>query len=442
MSELRAVLGIYNSGRSKSADAYRIIDEQSKQTIDVSINKIKAALKNDTPIKGLQLQDNKIVETEEIQHLLRIKSGGISLEQWCKEHGERGARILQEFNNGNNFPITAKDIGYGSKLKLGFKCQACQKINKQIVANKTGENVDCKCKFCANRDHERQYEKGTTLLKWCQANGTRGQRILQEYLSAPNELPPDKISYASNKKANFKCLKCGNINEQVITNKTSKNNGCKYCCKTTTSYSEQLIFLFLKANGLEVYNRYKLHEKEYDLYLPQLNLVIEHQSSLHARIDKEVYDQFGGYEAQSLGLQLLEVCCIDNKYQRTDATNTIVYKQNHEQEMIQQLVVWLYQNYNIQLNMNLYTRQLEDEAYLASCKVKYEDSLAFKRPDLCEEWNQQLNGIITPDKVAANSRRKYYWHCRVCNHVWLASPDSRNNMGSGCPNYRQHKHFQ
>lgn len=442
-SNLSAVLGI-KSCNSKMIKKYRILEESTGKIQDVSVETIKAALGKGTTINGLQIKEDKygierLVETTPIKSIPELKQGSISLEQWCKENGQRGQRIIQEFNEGNNSPITAKDISYGGGLKLGFRCMNCKKINIQQVDSKTGEKADNKCKYCSNRGEEKAY----SLLNWCNDNGTKGQRILQEYIQGGNSLSPDKIAYSCNKKANFKCLKCGNINEQQICSKTAKQErGCKHCCKTTTSFAEQLIYKFLQINNLEVYNRYKIHDKEFDIYIPSLNLLIEHQSSLHAQIDKEVHDQFGGYEAQSLGLNLLEICCLDNKYQRQPTTSCIVYKQNHEQEMIQDLAAWLYQNYGIQLNMNLYTRQLEDEAYLNSIEVPYEKSLQARRPDLALEWNQQLNGKITPNKVAASSSRKYYWTCKVCRHVWLGAPNWRNSKGTGCPNYRQHKHFQ
>lgn len=165
-----------------------------------------------------------------------------------------------------------------------------------------------------------------------------------------------------------------------VRSKTAKTDiRCKYCDKKQTSFGEQLIFLWLQSQGFEVYNHYKfqtyLGTKEFDIYVPELNLVIEHQSGMHTPIEK-------------------------------------------------------------QLNPN-YTRALEDQAYLNSCKVKYKQSLAYHNPPFIKEWNYELNYPVTPDKVALNSNRKYYWTCPICGHIYLSAPNWRT-QGKACPNYRKH----
>ena len=282
-----------------------------------------------------------------------------------------------------------------------------------------------------------------SLYDWCLQNGERGQHILTEFNSADNfPITAKDISIHSALKAQFKCNKCGNINNQIIVNKTSKNpRGCKYCNTQSTSFGEQLIFLWLQSQGLEVYNQYRfqtpLGNKEFDIYLPQINLAIEHQSSVHANTEKQFCDDKTELIAQNLGFNLLEISLTNSYYQRAETNWCITYKKNHESEMIQKLSLWLNTNYNLKTNSN-YPRALEDQAYLNSCKVTYEQSLQFKNPPFLKEWNYQLNGAVTPDKVALNSPRKYYWTCSICDHTYLATPNNRNN-GTDCPNYRNHK---
>ena len=42
-------------------------------------------------------------------------------------------------------------------------------------------------------------------------------------------------------------------------------------------------------------------------------------------------------------------------------------------------------------------------------QIKYENSLAAKRPELAAEWHPTKNGDLTPDKVAAYSNNKAWW---------------------------------
>lgn len=415
---------------------YRIQSE-TNEIRDVPIPKIKEVLQKGINIEGLKLNNNKIVETTEIPKISELRSNSISLYDWCLQNGERGQRILTEFNNGDNFPLTAKDISVHSLYKAQFRCTVCHKINNQTINNKTGKS-DNKCKYCAGQ----AVSDKNSLLYWCNTHGQYGAQILQEFIAGDNSFTPDQVAYGSGQYANFKCTACGNINRQIITSKTRKNPiGCKYCDKTQTSFGEQLIFLWLQSQEIKCYNQYtfktNISNKEFDIYLPQINIVIEHQSGRHATTEVQMCDDKTELIAQQLGINLLEICQVSSQYPRTENQWCITYKQNHESEMIDKLSNWLNTNYGLNTNP-AYSRALEDQAYLNSCKVTYEQSLQFKNPPFLQEWNYKLNYPVTPDEVSLNSPRKYYWTCHVCGHTYLTTPNHRNN-GRACPNYRNHK---
>ncbi len=52
-------------------------------------------------------------------------------------------------------------------------------------------------------------------------------------------------------------------------------------------------------------------------------------------------------------------------------------------------------------------------------------------PLLAVEWDQEKNGDLSPDSVAANDNRKAWWRC-AHGHSWQAAISSRNS-GRGCP---------
>ena len=56
-------------------------------------------------------------------------------------------------------------------------------------------------------------------------------------------------------------------------------------------------------------------------------------------------------------------------------------------------------------------------------------------PDLCLEWNYELNNKldIKPNLVTSHSDKKVWWTCRKCGHIWRAKIDSRTRMKAGCP---------
>ena len=61
------------------------------------------------------------------------------------------------------------------------------------------------------------------------------------------------------------------------------------------------------------------------------------------------------------------------------------------------------------------------------------NDLATTRPDLAEEWNYEKNDGLLPTQISRGYGRKVWWKCKEKSHEWQASPNSRDNMGSGCP---------
>lgn len=61
-------------------------------------------------------------------------------------------------------------------------------------------------------------------------------------------------------------------------------------------------------------------------------------------------------------------------------------------------------------------------------------------PLLCEEWDYELNGDLTPDMVSYGSKEKVYWKCKTCGNSWKAAIYNRaGSHKSGCPECRKEK---
>lgn len=80
------------------------------------------------------------------------------------------------------------------------------------------------------------------------------------------------------------------------------------------------------------------------------------------------------------------------------------------------------------------TRMASGCPYCAGRKVLpgFND-LATKEPALALQWNQELNGTLTPQMVTRASNKKVWWTCSV-GHVWKAVISSRTGVKRhGCP---------
>jgi hypothetical protein len=67
-------------------------------------------------------------------------------------------------------------------------------------------------------------------------------------------------------------------------------------------------------------------------------------------------------------------------------------------------------------------------------KVSVTNSLATLFPEIAAQWHPTLNGDMTPDRVLAQSNRKYWFICpEGPDHEWLAIVNNRTAKKSGCP---------
>ena len=69
-------------------------------------------------------------------------------------------------------------------------------------------------------------------------------------------------------------------------------------------------------------------------------------------------------------------------------------------------------------------------------EITPEYNLAFKHPELIDEWHPTLNGELTPDKVFPGSSKSVWWRCSKCGKEWEAKVKNRANGKSGCSKCR------
>ena len=53
-------------------------------------------------------------------------------------------------------------------------------------------------------------------------------------------------------------------------------------------------------------------------------------------------------------------------------------------------------------------------------------------PHLVKEWHPTKNGDLTPDNLTHGSKKKVWWLCSK-GHEYIAMPNTKTSMKSGCP---------
>ena len=67
------------------------------------------------------------------------------------------------------------------------------------------------------------------------------------------------------------------------------------------------------------------------------------------------------------------------------------------------------------------------EGYCFTC-----NSLGFKNPELAKEWHPTKNGKLTPWDVSYGSDQRFWWICKDCGHEWETSIDSKSRICPSC----------
>lgn len=134
---------------------------------------------------------------------------------------------------------------------------------------------------------------------------------------------------------------------------------------------------------------------------------------------------------------MLQIC--DNTKRGNTKKDVIYWKYSRNkmqmEYLAQQVILWLNCNTDIRINKDSiewdiiykYTR-------VNTYNVKYEDSLAYKSPEIALEWDEKHNEHITPRQVSNGSHDIYSWVCSKCGNTFLMKiSDRTRNNGSGCP---------
>lgn len=77
--------------------------------------------------------------------------------------------------------------------------------------------------------------------------------------------------------------------------------------------------------------------------------------------------------------------------------------------------------------------------YCAKRKVSSLNALSVMNPSLAKEWHPRLNGDVTPDEIAVNSNRIFWWLCSRCGYSWRSACKTRNLQQTQCPACHQHR---
>ena len=286
----------------------------------------------------------------------KVLRGFNDFETTCPE----AAKQWDYDKNGNNMPY---EYTSGSETRAWFKCEKGHSWRTRIAERGSGQG----CPYCSNK----------RILKGFNDLATVNPSVASEWNYDKNEgLLPSDVMAGSNKKVWWKCRKCGN-EWQAIVSSRSVGRGCPKCGAESSRYNR--LKAFAAKNGLT--DNYPDLMKEWDY--------------------------------------------IKNK----DVDLSLIFSASNKK------VWWICPK-----GHSYYTRIVSRTQHDVGCPychnqkvIKGENDLDTINPSLAKEWDYEKNYPLTPRDVFAHTPKKYWWKCDICGNSWQASVNNRSNY-RGCPN--------
>ena len=262
--------------------------------------------------------------------------------------------------------------------------------------------------------------KVPSFLYFCRHNSSFFH-LLDEWNYLKNTIKPYEISKSDNRLVWWKCSN-GHEWQSSVHSRTRTGSGhlnlCPVCFKenrdTSTSFSEQVLYYYFSKLTRTILH-YKLDNREFDIFLPEYNLIIEYESIIHKEYNSYNNYYYKNELAKKNGLIVIRIsefkCSYDNCY--------TLYCNNNLDEIISCILS----------NLNIYF----DEGFVNSLRDRYailssynrrltcsDRNLLIRHPNVVKFWDYTKNNPLKPEDFSHESREIVWWVCEFCNESFKA----------------------
>ena len=360
----------------------------------------------------------------------RLQKGVNDLLTWCKNNGEQGERLIQEWTGiteqaekeyleqlkelevsnhefddimDNSKPeikrISMEEMAKGSHTRVKWKCRDCNYEWVTTINSRT--SVKSNCPACAGK----AIIPGINdLHTWCLQAGEQGQRLIQEWVGLDeneNPISMDSVTKGSHRKVKWKCSKCNHEWLSDINQRTQGYN-CPACGIISGAEKKST-----PIQGINDLHTWCLQAGE------QGQRLIQEWVGLDENENPISMDSVtkGSHRKVKWKCSKCNHEWLSDINQRTQGYNcpacgiiSVAEKRSTPTQGINDLYSWCLQN-----------REQGER--------------------LISEWAglDENENPISIDSVAKASNKKVKWKCKDCNHEWFARIADRTNVKSNCP---------
>lgn len=334
------------------------------------------------------------------------------------------ARLMSEWNWEENDKrgLDPNKLTLGSGKKANWICSKGHDWDADIY-HRVGRGSNCP--YCANQK------------VWPGYNDLKSQcpELMAEWDFETNAFNPAEVVVGSNKLANWICPK-GHKYSKSIYRRAVGGEGCKICSHARrTSFPEQCFFFYTRKVYPDAINGYKdifENQMELDIYIPSIKTGIEydgvfwHDNQTISK-EKKKYDI-----CKKNNIRLFRIKEGDFKG-FNDIADRIWYIPRKCDDKLLDYYITEYLKFLTMGGISIPVVSVEsDRNEILEFKIlRFEDSFAYKYPELPKEWHPTRNGKLTPDLFTPRSGEVVWWLCLKCGNEWR-TPISNRSAGHGC----------
>lgn len=343
--------------------------------------------------------------------------------------------ISKEWNYLRNGGLTPDLVAANTHRKVWWKCSFCGKEWETSVSTRnTSGRIGC-----PNCNKKRAAkERRESIIKEGGDFASVYPELLDEWNYEKNgSVKPTEITAHSDSKVWWRCKICGKEWKAWIGDR-ARGVGCPRCFNGHhTSYSEQVIYYYVKQAFPDAINGYKLpsaSRKEIDIYVPTLQMGIEYDGEYwHKDIER---DEEKNRIVSECGIHLVRIreknCPkLNDKLSYVIAVDSSGNYENNLETAIQSLFMHIENNYNTKIDITIDVKK-DATSILALYEHDKKSESVDANEALKKDWNYERNGELKPYQIHLGSKRKVWWKCNICGYEWKAIVADRSR-GIGCP---------
>lgn len=223
----------------------------------------------------------------------------------------------------------------------------------------------------------------------------------------------------SHQRAKFKCKTCGHEWESMIANRTKLNNGCPKCNAIKSDrvqFGEQYIARNLKVIFPKLETQKMINgNMSLDIYIPEKRTAIEYGSEFFHKMKDTDYRKQEICKQENVELIFIfeqryfkSIEIVENGVKIPQKVFTAAVP------ILDEVLEILCDHLGVRDQLNLINPQMKEkiigDSLRASIKPpKYEESLAFRYPDIARNWDMTRNYGLTPKDFTPGQNFRAYW---------------------------------